>query len=147
MNKYQLTRLIASTTALTSLLYCNYTILKSVSSHEGGNNVPIVLAQEEYNDTSDTTKLANEQSYGFFHDIPTEEWELHQLVASKYEKFRNPDDPLEFVPGRAKNTRWSAFNSAEAFYGSNYEPNFSCAFERRIGGNGNGDGPKWVSKK
>jgi hypothetical protein len=24
----------------------------------------------------------------------------------------------------------------------NYEPNFSCQFERRVGGNGNGDGPK-----
>jgi len=26
----------------------------------------------------------------------------------------------------------------------NYEPNFSCNFERRVGGTGNGDGPKWV---
>ena len=26
----------------------------------------------------------------------------------------------------------------------NYEPNFSCTHERRVGGNGNGDGPKWV---
>lgn len=26
----------------------------------------------------------------------------------------------------------------------NYDPNFSCRFEQRVGGNGNGDGPKWV---
>jgi hypothetical protein len=26
----------------------------------------------------------------------------------------------------------------------NYEPNFSCQFEKRVGNNTNGDGPKWV---
>ncbi len=30
------------------------------------------------------------------------------------------------------------------YHSKNYEPNFSCQFERRIGANGNGDGPKWV---
>jgi hypothetical protein len=32
------------------------------------------------------------------------------------------------------------------WYQNNYEPNFNCAFEKRIGGTTmNGDGPKWVS--
>jgi hypothetical protein len=32
------------------------------------------------------------------------------------------------------------------WYQDNYEPNFNCAFEKRIGGKTmNGDGPKWVS--
>ena len=92
-------------------------------------------------------QLAHDQSYGFFHDVPSHYWRQYQHIVSEYVRHRNPDDPLEYVPTLAKNTERSGWNSEEAFYGTNYEPNFSCPFERRVGFNGNGDGPKWVSFK
>ena len=94
---------------------------------------------------SNDFKLANQQSYGFFNDISSNQWLIHQKIVANYQPHSNPEDPLEFVPGHAKR-KISYFNSPQAFYQTNYEPNFSCALERRIGGNGNGDGPKWVSK-
>lgn len=30
------------------------------------------------------------------------------------------------------------------WFQSHYEPDFSCQFRKRVGGNGLGDGPKWV---
>ena len=94
---------------------------------------------------SNDFKLANKQSFGFFNDISSNQWLIHQEIVANYQPHKNPEDPLEFVPGHAKR-KISYFNSPQAFYQTNYEPNFSCALERRIGGNGNGDGPKWVSK-
>ena len=91
----------------------------------------------------DDYKLAYDQSHGFFDDIPTNKWRIHQEIVSHYQPHKNPDDPLEFVPGHSKR-KAKYFNSPRAFYQTNYEPNFTCEFERRVGGNGNGDGPKWV---
>lgn len=91
-----------------------------------------------------TFKLAYDQSFGFFNDKPYHEWRLHQEIVSQYHPHKNPKNPLEFAPGRSV-TNNTVFNSPAAFYQTNYEPNFSCAFERRVGaGGGNGDGPKWV---
>ena len=163
--RHHLAKLTVCVAAFTIALYFNYEAVSAfiqsygfngdcTSSSRGIRGGDVLIKNYQYkqiddNDvlTNETFQLANDQSYGFFHDVTTEQWKLHQLIVSKHERYRNPENPLEFVPGRAKNTRWSSYNSAEAFYGSNYEPNFSCAFERRIGGNGNGDGPKWVSKK
>jgi len=95
-------------------------------------------------ENSDDFKLAYEQSYGFFDSIPTEDWERYQDIVAEYEPFFNPNDPLQYCPGASKRNL-EYFNSPHAFWGTNYEPNFSCPFERRLGGpNGNGDGPKWV---
>ena len=88
-------------------------------------------------------KLAYDQSFGFFDDISSDHWRIYQQIVSEYIPHKNPADPREFVPGHSVRKQ-SWFNSPRAFYQTNYEPNFSCAFERRIGGNGNGDGPKWV---
>ncbi len=86
-------------------------------------------------------QLAKDQSFGFFTDISSNQWKMHQKTVAEYVPHKNPVDPLEYVPGHSiKRGDW--VNSARAFYQTNYEPNFSCALERRVGGNGNGDGPK-----
>ncbi len=91
-------------------------------------------------------QLAKDQSFGFFTDISSKQWEMHQKIVAEYVRHKNPMDPLEFVPGHSiKRGDW--VNSARAFYQTNYEPNFSCALERRVGGNGNGDGPKVRSRE
>jgi len=74
-------------------------------------------------------QLAKDESFGFFDDVPYYQWEEYKKIVSMYipHKRENPFD----VGGKAN-----------VFYQENYEPNFSCPFELRIGANG--DGGKWV---
>uniref|UniRef100_A0A7S1BQZ4 Methyltransferase domain-containing protein n=1 Tax=Corethron hystrix TaxID=216773 RepID=A0A7S1BQZ4_9STRA len=88
-------------------------------------------------------QLANDQSYGFFDDVTAENWKINQEIYRGYSPHLNDENPLEYVPGVSK-FQIHYLNSPQAFYQCNYEPSFSCPFERRVGRNGNGDGPKWV---
>lgn len=81
----------------------------------------------------DDYAVASRQSFGFFHDVTEEQWRVHQTIWQQYSKHMYPQQPLRQLP-----------TGVTAWYQENYDPNFSCAFERRIGGTGNGDGPKWV---
>ena len=94
--------------------------------------------------SSHDTQLGASQSYGFFDDVPLKSWNLLRDIYMQVDNHREPDRPLlfsdydppfpdDYDPG---------YRSAHAWWGNNYEPNFSCQFEKRIGGNG--DGPKWV---
>lgn len=78
----------------------------------------------------DDFKLANLQSFGFFKDIPCKSWNRMRQITTKNEMHAYPEQPLYRV------------NIPHSWYQMNYEPNFACMFEQRIGGNGNGDGPK-----
>jgi hypothetical protein len=73
--------------------------------------------------------LAQDQSYGFFDDIDDFNWKMMQERAMRRHNHRFID-PLKF---RSEPSRW---------YMNNYEPDFTCPQERRVGGPG--DGPKWV---
>lgn len=84
-------------------------------------------------DTDDDYQLAKDQSFGFFADVPSSFWKRHHKIASRYQPHLDAGNPLVFAP-----------NSPASFYQTNYDPNFSCSFEVRVGKNGNGDGPKWV---
>mmetsp|Transcript_14985 Transcript_14985/g.18810 ORF Transcript_14985/g.18810 Transcript_14985/m.18810 type:complete len:653 (+) Transcript_14985:77-2035(+) len=78
-------------------------------------------------------ELASKQSFGFFNDIPEDAWKRKQNMMKEHVSHWQPSNPLAKFPQGHVN--WYAFN---------YEPNFNCPYERRVGGNGNGDGPKWV---
>lgn len=69
---------------------------------------------------------------------------LLQTITAEHENHRFPDKPFTYNPHFDKRKeKW--WNSYPAWWQNNYEPNFSCQLERRIGGpNGNGDGPKWI---
>lgn len=82
---------------------------------------------------SDDYQLSSSQSFDFFADVPSKEWKMRQQICSQYLKHANPANPKEHVP-----------HHAAAFHQNNYDPSFSCSFERKIGGNSYGDGPKWV---
>ena len=84
------------------------------------------------------------QSYGFFYDVSDDSWDLLRDIYLKHENHIDPSRPLLYSEHDPKSTQpWDG--SAAAWYQNNYEPNFSCMFEKRIGGIGmNGDGPKWV---
>jgi hypothetical protein len=92
----------------------------------------------------DDFELATEQSGGFFYDVPARSWNLLRDIYLKHDNHRNSTRPLLYSKHDPYSPReWD--RSAAAWYQNNYEPNFSCQFEKRIGGmNTNGDGPKWV---
>lgn len=77
----------------------------------------------------DSFKLAFEQSYGFFDDISDYNWKLMKQRAQSRinHKF-------------ASSTKF--YSEPARWYMNNFEPDFTCAQERRVGGPG--DGPKWV---
>ena len=74
--------------------------------------------------------LAYQQSYGFFENIPNEEWELRQEWA------RNAT--FQRYVGHPKR-QWDKPN---LWYYNNYDPLFSCPMRKRV--RGIGDGPKWT---
>jgi len=94
--------------------------------------------------TKDSFNLANEQSFGFFNDISNENWQKLQEIVAVHYNHKYMEKPLTHNPAYDKR-RMKYFNSHPAWWQTNFEPNFSCQFERRIGfPNGNGDGPKWI---
>jgi len=78
--------------------------------------------------------LAYQQSFGFFDDIPDDMWEKKQDLATSFNQFRHPENP--------SNNHKSEF----MWWLNNIQPNFSCPYMKRVGGNGDphGDGPKWI---
>lgn len=81
--------------------------------------------------TSNDFQLAKQESFGFFDDIPTYQWLKFKEIFSIYQPHASPKDPHE-----------DTSDYGQLFYQENYEPNFSCPFELRIGRNG--DGGKWI---
>jgi hypothetical protein len=79
--------------------------------------------------SSSSHELAFEESNCFFDDIPGGEWERLKNIAH---------DIQPNTKGNASDTSMGPF----AWYQENYEPEFSCRHERRVGRKG--DGGKWV---
>jgi hypothetical protein len=94
-------------------------------------------------DVSGIYELAKKQSFGFFTDVPQDAWEMKQNIMKEYVPHARPADPLGMLPEYGGHIKPKLSPYARWYY-HNYEPNFTCQFERRVGGNGNGDGPKWV---
>ena len=90
-------------------------------------------------------ELAASQSYGFFDEVPAKSWNLHREIYRRSTNHLDPMNPLansKFIG----NVTPDWLSVPGTWYQNNYEPNFNCAFEKRIGGTTmNGDGPKWVS--
>ena len=86
--------------------------------------------------------LASRQSFGFFDDIPATHWLKLREIYLSHQNHRDPARPLWFSghdPQSARDRQWNV--GERAWYQNNYEPNFSCQFEKRLGGEtANGDG-------
>ncbi|KAL7536032.1 hypothetical protein ACHAXR_008564 [Thalassiosira sp. AJA248-18] len=136
--------------ALVGTQYCAYLVLMppcSTPTAPGGtllSNAPFISGGR------DQYALARTQSFGFFYDITEEHWNLLRQIYKDHSNHLNPDRPLMYNPhneDRKGIETWGdpeTFSSYKAWYQSNYEPNFSCQFEKRVGKNMNGDGPKWI---
>lgn len=118
-------------------------IVKAYKEEIKGGSYPTETGHTTQRETT-TTSLALQQSLGFFDDVTTGQWEhLRQMVA-EHQNHKYPEAPLTHNPHFDKR-HMKYFNSYPAWWQTNYEPNFSCQFEKRIGNaGGNGDGPKWI---
>jgi hypothetical protein len=85
------------------------------------------------NNDRDDFQLAYNQSYGFFDDISSAHWNLHQQRARSQQNHADPNHPN----GRGHMAKLPAM-----FYMNNCDPLFACPHIRRLGGPG--DGPKWT---
>jgi len=102
-----------------------------------------IYAQQENERTRETVEsdfdLASEESFGFFDDIRAKDWYLMKQRAMERKNHSNGTDETE-INHTSKDT------VPRIWYQDNFEPDFSCLHERRIGGHkkGMGDGPKWI---
>jgi hypothetical protein len=74
--------------------------------------------------------LAGDQSYGLLDGISNQAWKRLQNRVRTRNNHKYPNNPYEFK------------DQANQWYQHNFEPDFTCLYEERVGGNG--DGPKWV---
>lgn len=113
----------------------------SISPKQENNSKATIKTKSDEQDTQKKSySLAKRQSFGFFDDIDDENWKRMQDIAGNLVDHKFPNEPSKGLP----NVGNAQFSEAFTWYQTNYEPNFSCAHEQRVGGNGNGDGPKWV---
>jgi len=121
--------------AVTITSHNSISMAKVASSAKSGDDV---------DSNSNDFELAKKESNDFFDDITTQHWQMLKDIAKVHVDHKYPEKPLTHNP-HWDHRRMKYFNSHPAWWQSNYEPNFSCQFERRVGfPNGNGDGPKWI---
>jgi hypothetical protein len=77
-------------------------------------------------------KLADEESFGFFGDISSAEWEKLRGITLSRANNEGPITPLALMA-------WK--NRPATFYQNFWDPDFSCRHDTKIG---LGDGGKWV---
>ena len=75
--------------------------------------------------SGDDYELAREESMGFFQDVTSQDWErLRSITLNR----------TNVADGRTRH--------AQTFYQNNWDPDFSCRHDTKVGGSG--DGTKWV---
>ena len=85
--------------------------------------------------STDNFSLARTQSFGFFDDITNDNWKKLQDLVAHHWNHKFPEAPLTHHPA------WKGRGQVRqvkhpAWYQTNFEPNFSCQFEMRIGATG-----------
>eukprot|EP00980_Cylindrotheca_fusiformis_P009486 scaffold2072_cov98-Cylindrotheca_fusiformis.AAC.5 len=92
--------------------------------------VAVAAAIPSLSSASSSFDMAFRDSGGFFTDISNDHWALLKERTRNQQNYFKMDDPNHNV------------DNPKAWYQENFEPDFTCWHERRIGGMG--DGPKWV---
>jgi len=128
-----------------SLLISSSNLWSFTPTEKGGPTINSIDASNH-----DEFSLARAQSFGFFDDITNDNWRRLQTMVAEHWNHKFPEAPLTHHPawkGPGQLKGWNVRHPA--WYQTNFEPNFSCQFEMRIGATGtvsrgNGDGPKWI---
>jgi len=83
---------------------------------------------------TDEYSLAEIQSFGLIDDVPDKAWQMLQARVRNRVNHKYPSDPyFNSHSTKVEPHRW---------HQENFEPDFTCLHEERVGGMG--DGPKWV---
>jgi hypothetical protein len=90
----------------------------------------VAVTGEPCNKDGSEYKMALEESHGFFYDVLESDWETQRRITKMRVNNKNVANPM-----------MNAQNSP-TWYQQNWEPDFSCRMEQRIGGMG--DGGKWM---
>ena len=124
-------------------LWGAYNSLQELSQHQYDNHNHRHDYDYDHAKPLSEFSLAYYQSYGFFDDIPTDEWQQIRSIAKSGGMTSSPRTTFDprYDGSDDDDTFWNSMPS-NLFYGYNYDPNFSCRSEVRIGGQG--DGPKFV---
>lgn len=78
--------------------------------------------------------VARRESYGFFEDIPSSHW---ALMKQRVRERQNHNDRKH-----GQRSKIIFLDQPEAWYQNNWEPDFTCQHERKVGGMGTG--AKWI---
>jgi len=122
---------------------------EQLDTESGGPTTKGIRANKNNNENdADKFSLARTQSFGFFNDITNDNWKLLQNMVAQHWNHKFPERPLTHHP-TWRGAGQSGQLHIPAWYQTNFEPNFSCQFEKWIGATGeesrgNGDGPKWI---
>lgn len=108
----------------------------------GGGSSPYrnvhVAPQEDY-------QLAYKQSFGFFHDVPSDHWKIAQTIHNKLFPNHLWDNVgRRYVSGIHAKGKPDELKRAKDWYAENFQVEFHCPLAQRIPTDSNGDGPKWV---
>ena len=107
----------------------------SISSSAGSQSYPDyklalneslrAIASSDVAQPNSDFKLALDESLGFFQDVTSRNWEIMRSVTL-----------------RRVNIVHKAFRNAQRFYQNNWDPDFSCQHDTKVGWSG--EGAKWV---
>jgi hypothetical protein len=103
---------------------------QNVDVNAQGQGVSAISGKPCSNDDSEKFKMASDESHGFFYDVPESDWETQRSITKMRINNKNAANPL------------AGARNSPAWYQENWEPDFSCRMEQRIGGMG--DGGKWM---
>lgn len=96
-------------------------------------------------ESSKTELLSYQQSFGFFDDIPDEDWKRMQQIKRRTWPNHNNKSPLDKFAHSMGTKDWK--RKSNWWYAENFQEEFHCRFAERLpasGWDGLGDGPKWV---
>lgn len=136
-NPYMPSIILIVVTAMASA--CMYTIvvrpvirnLLIVPNSSSSSTATSVSGATTYASPHSDFYLANSESYGFFDDISSSDWALMKTRVKTRQNHLYPKEPTKDMVGHPS-----------AWYMNNFQPDFTCLHERRVGGMGYGS--KWV---
>ena len=87
-------------------------------------------------------RLAYDQSYGFFDDVPEDAWKVAQSIHARM--FPNHQDLSKFANGIGDFRKVPALQKSKDWNAANFQEEFHCSLSQRIPTTSDPDGPKWV---
>lgn len=118
---------------LVALVAQTFLLFHHISMYNSGGLFPDTSnCSQSTSGSNQDYALASYESFGFFQDVSTAEWRLKQNIAIQTRHHLAPEDDKVS----------SFFYRPRGWYQNNWEPDFSCSFERFLGPIR--DGHKWV---